>query len=639
MPLQRLRRKLTIRNQVLLVACFVFAGLAATEYLVQSRLLLPHFAQIERDQAYAAMDRVSDALGRELESFATSARDWGNWAETYDFMRGRSAGFLDKNVNADSLRDIHANVVAFIANDGRIVASAAYARAGGSPLQMDFLSAGRLAPDTPLLGAIGKRTHVTGLMHTNHGPLLVAAAPVLDGSGKGDVAGMIILGRFLSTVELAHMANLPSSALRRATDADDVGAATVRGATDGAAAPDDRVRETETTTFLYRDLHDLAGRTVTTLRLEAPREISASAQHTILVATLLLVVLAGTALLALVFYLDRAVLGPLDEITDHAVQIGDSDDLSRRLGREGHDELAKLSHAFDQMVARLARTRSELIDKSFDAGIAEMASGALHNLGNALTPLSVRVNSLEATLRQAPVADMERVVAELDLGDIDAQRRADLEQFSLLVGSELAHGVVAARADCDAAARQLQAIQRILTDQVRQSRAGAVLESVRLDALLAQSAELVAPAKRQHLALEISADIAQLPTLRLPATLLRQVFQNLIVNAAEAMHARDGRLSISAEIISDGGRSLLSCRFQDDGAGIAPEVLPRLFERRFSTKSSDTNSGIGLHWCANAMRGLGGEIRVTSDGPGTGACFHVVVPLKAETIIDAARAA
>ena len=98
MPLQRLRRKLTIRNQVLLVACFVFAGLAATEYLVQSRLLLPHFAQIERDQAYAAMDRVSDALGRELESFATSARDWGNWAETYDFMRGRSAGFLDKNV-------------------------------------------------------------------------------------------------------------------------------------------------------------------------------------------------------------------------------------------------------------------------------------------------------------------------------------------------------------------------------------------------------------------------------------------------------------------------------------------------------------------------------------------------------------
>ena len=69
------------------------------------------------------------------------------------------------------------------------------------------------------------------------------------------------------------------------------------------------MRETETTTFLYRDLHDLAGRTVTTLRLEAPREISASAQHTILVATLLLVVLAGTALLALVFYLDRAVLG------------------------------------------------------------------------------------------------------------------------------------------------------------------------------------------------------------------------------------------------------------------------------------------------------------------------------------------
>ena len=141
------------------------------------------------------------------------------------------------------------------------------------------------------------------------------------------------------------------------------------------------------------------------------------------------------------------------------------------------------------------------------------------------------------------------------------------------------------------------------------------------------------------MSLEVSPDIARLPTLRLPATVLRQVFQNLIVNAAEAMGEQGGRLAVSAQIVRDGDRTLLACRFEDDGAGVAPHVLPRLFERRFSTKSNDTNSGIGLHWCANALRGLGGEIRVTSDGPGTGACFHVVVPLKTEATIDAARAA
>ena len=175
------------------------------------------------------------------------------------------------------------------------------------------------------------------------------------------------------------------------------------------------------------------------------------------------------------------------------------------------------------------------------------------------------------------------------------------------------------------------------------NRDGRIVAAVRLQKIgVAQSIELVAPAKRARLSIEYGPGIERVATQRLPATVLRQVFQNLVVNAAEAMPERDGRpgrLAIDAEIIADGAHELLVCRFADDGAGIDPQVLPRLFQRRFSTKSNDTNSGIGLHWCANALRLLGGEIRVASDGLGSGACFHVVVPLKSVQVIDAARAA
>ena len=94
---------------------------------------------------------------------------------------------------------------------------------------------------------------------------------------------------------------------------------------------------------------------------------------------------------------------------------------------------------------------------------------------------------------------------------------------------------------------------------------------------------------------------------------------------------------IHAQVVETAGRTELHCRFQDDGQGIAPEVLPRMFQRRFSTKSKDTNSGIGLHWCANALRAMGGEIRVTSEGLGKGACFHMVIPLPAAKTVDAAK--
>ena len=63
-----------------------------------------------------------------------------------------------------------------------------------------------------------------------------------------------------------------------------------------------------------------------------------------------------------------------------------------------------------------------------------------------------------------------------------------------------------------------------------------------------------------------------------------------------------------------------------------------MFEKGFSTKSRETNYGIGLHWCANAVAALGGRIWAASEGPGQGASLHVLVPL-AERQATAAEAA
>ncbi|HUJ52287.1 MAG TPA: hypothetical protein VLX08_01915, partial [Steroidobacteraceae bacterium] len=67
--------------------------------------------------------------------------------------------------------------------------------------------------------------------------------------------------------------------------------------------------------------------------------------------------------------------------------------------------------------------------------------------------------------------------------------------------------------------------------------------------------------------------------------------------------------------------------------------LERVFEKGFSTKSPETNHGIGLHWCANAIGALGGRIWAASDGPGRGASLHLLVPLAARETAPIAGAA
>jgi two-component system, NtrC family, sensor kinase len=98
-------------------------------------------------------------------------------------------------------------------------------------------------------------------------------------------------------------------------------------------------------------------------------------------------------------------------------------------------------------------------------------------------------------------------------------------------------------------------------------------------------------------------------------------------------------LRLSAEIIQKPERTQLHLECRDDGVGIPGEHLERVFENGFTTKSRETNHGIGLHWCANAVGALGGRIWAASDGPGRGATMHLLIPLAARETAPLAGAA
>ena len=181
-----------------------------------------------------------------------------------------------------------------------------------------------------------------------------------------------------------------------------------------------------------------------------------------------------------------------------------------------------------------------------------------------------------------------------------------------------------------AIARQAQAVQDALAEQRNFTRTGTVEETVSLEELVRYCTDIVPNTLRQRLSMQFDRSVSAVGPLRLARTTLQQVLQNLFVNAAEA--TRDagrarGALRMSAEIVPGTPREQLHLTLEDEGVGIATEHLEHIFERGFSTKSRDTNSGIGLHWCANALQALGGTIHAISAGPGRGACLHVLIPV------------
>jgi two-component system, sporulation sensor kinase E len=221
--------------------------------------------------------------------------------------------------------------------------------------------------------------------------------------------------------------------------------------------------------------------------------------------------------------------------------------------------------------------------------IVLLAAGVAHELGNPLNSLTIHLQVVERKLRKLKGIDRQAVAA-------------------LAASMQICQGEVA-RLD-GIIANFLQAIRPRALD-LADTELGGVLEEV----LTFQERELA----DRGVQVEVNA-AADLPLVRADRDQVKQVFFNLIKNSTEAMQP-GGRLRIRA--IADEEYVLLT--FTDNGSGITPENLARLFEPYHTTKA--TGHGLGMMVVQRIMRAHGGQIGVESK-PGEGTTVRLHFPLK-----------
>jgi len=127
--------------------------------------------------------------------------------------------------------------------------------------------------------------------------------------------------------------------------------------------------------------------------------------------------------------------------------------------------------------------------------------------------------------------------------------------------------------------------------------------------------------------IEIIKDLdSLLPRVMGNASQLKQVFMNMVVNAADAM-AGKGKLIIKTRLNKD--KSLVNVEFSDTGVGIPEENLSKIFDPFFTTKEVGKGTGLGLAVCYGIAEKHGGRIDVESR-IGKGTTFRIILPVKGE---------
>jgi C4-dicarboxylate-specific signal transduction histidine kinase len=310
------------------------------------------------------------------------------------------------------------------------------------------------------------------------------------------------------------------------------------------------------------------------------------------------------------------------------------------------DEVAELRDHLNAMTRDLAAREAErvataareagmqrgLVTASRLAGMAEVAIGVLHNVGNVLNSLNVSTTVIAEQLRTSRGEALSRAVALYAnypgglAGFLTSERGAMLPGYFDALATALVAENALLRTEVAAVVGHVDHIRTIVATQQAFARPSGVREHVELAAVVEDALRL-GEASFAHHDIEVVHDYADVPGVVTDRHKLLQIIVNLIANARDAMldnttATTPHRLTVRVAATATGATIAVT----DTGVGIAADVRTRIFEHGFTTKKH--GHGFGLHASANAARELGGSIAIASEGPGRGATFTVEIPLE-----------
>jgi PAS domain S-box-containing protein len=277
----------------------------------------------------------------------------------------------------------------------------------------------------------------------------------------------------------------------------------------------------------------------------------------------------------------------------------------------------------------------KLLTISRRAGMAEVATGVLHNVGNVLNSINVAATLVMKTLERSELDSLGKVAQMIDerrdtIGQFLSEdpRGKLVPNFLMQLSGCLEKERDLVRGELSTLVTGVEHIKQIINAQQSLAKHNTVLGSAKPHTI-AETAISMQIGTMERASIDIVRCFADLPAVEIDQHKILQILINLLSNARHAVknHITDGPRRITLAVESADPAKPASVRFivADTGVGIAPENQAKLFAHGFTTKTE--GHGFGLHSCANAATEMGGTLTCHSDGLGTGATFTLEVPV------------
>jgi len=297
-------------------------------------------------------------------------------------------------------------------------------------------------------------------------------------------------------------------------------------------------------------------------------------------------------------------------------------------------ELQEQIEAKDRAHAELAAAQQRLIELSRQAGMAEIATGVLHNVGNVLNSVNVSTALAATKIRESRVENLAAAIQMLQqhAGDLPAFLEKDPKGQRVLpylvkLGAHFRTERDSLLQELESLSSHVAHIKQIVATQQSYAKVSGLVENVQLSEMVEDALRIVESGMLRQ-GIQVERDFDPLPAIAAEKHNILQILLNLLRNAKQALSDGNGsspahRICVRIRRV---GENRVSVAVEDNGIGLPPENLTRIFRHGFTTRAD--GHGFGLHSCALAASQMGGSLRAESEGPGRGATFTLELPLK-----------
>lgn len=315
-----------------------------------------------------------------------------------------------------------------------------------------------------------------------------------------------------------------------------------------------------------------------------------------------------------------------------AVRLVRSYAVINQINHELQSSNERLEERVQERTRELKEAERELVDAARMAGMAEIATNVLHNVGNVLNSVNISADLVTRKLRSSKTLGLGKAVKMMnehadDLGQfITSDEKGKLlpRYFNELVDSIAAEQTLLIE-ELAQLTKSIDHIKEIVTTQQTYAGAARLIEALSISDLFEDALRMNSGALSRHHVTVIK-DYQDVPMIMGDKHRLLLILINLISNAKFAMsHVSDHprEMTLGIRVVD---QKTLCVSVKDRGEGITPENLTRIFNHGFTTRKD--GHGFGLHSCALAAVEMNGHLHVHSDGPGQGALFTLEIPLE-----------